>query len=415
MNINRLVKYTVILSIIPAIYYSFFPGKIVAITIICLYPILFGLLTILLENKTPKIEAEKLVAFFILYNCIVFMRGIANADYYEDWTSLFSSSIASLFFIPCCIYFGAQVSSIQILIKTFLIYGLFLSSILLFQNDDSGPLGFVHTISPIYILIIFVPYFPKYIKILTVIVAIISFFSDISIRSNLLNIIIAFTILSSYYLRKKKFLHTLIKATRVIFIIIPIIFLLLGISGLFNVFQAGDLIERVILEDSKGKSQDLFIDSRTKVYEDVFFQLEKEKAYFFGLSAIGKTVTHLTEITHADFYVIYKHGRGSTESGMLNYIQWGGAIGGFLYFLLFIKASYLGIYQSKNWLSVMLGLWLSFKGFYSFIEDHISFTAASVFIFASIGICLNKRFREMTDHEIKKYFNIRLLSFKLKS
>ena len=127
----------------------------------------------------------------------------------------------------------------------------------------------------------------------------------------------------------------------------------------------------------------------------------KDDAVLFGLGSSGKTETSLIDVTSADFSEIYKEGRRSTESGMLNYIQWGGIVGGMVYFLLFVKASYYGIFKSRNWFCIMLGLWVAYKGLFSFIEDRISFSISSLFIFISLGICLNKNIRLMSDEKIK--------------
>jgi hypothetical protein len=52
----------------------------------------------------------------------------------------------------------------------------------------------------------------------------------------------------------------------------------------------------------------------------------------------------------------------------------------------------------------MLGLWLAYKGMYSFIEDRPGFSINILFIFLSIGICLNKEIRQISDYEMKMLF-----------
>ncbi|PXY45702.1 hypothetical protein DMB68_00465 [Flavobacterium hydrophilum] len=164
------------------------------------------------------------------------------------------------------------------------------------------------------------------------------------------------------------------------------------------------MMQTYSIETSNGNKQDLLIDSRTSIYSDVFSELKKQEAFVFGLGASGKTKTSLTEVSYADFDKIYKEGRRRTESGMLNYIQWGGMIGGLVYFLLFVKASFLGIYRSRNWFCVMLGIWVAFKGLFSFIEDATYFSVSSIFIFFAIGICMSKKIRQLDDLEIKVFF-----------
>ncbi len=249
-----------------------------------------------------------------------------------------------------------------------------------------------------------IPYINKKYQIFIIIIALISFLSDFSNRSNLINITIAFLIVASFFWRKRKWILSLIKSARVIFLFLPIFFLILGVVGIFNIFLIGNLVSEYSLDLGNGNKQDLLVDSRTSIYTDVFSQLEKDESLIFGLGAAGKTKTSLTDVSYADFDLIYKEGRRGTESGMLNYIQWGGLIGGLVYFLLFVKGSYLAIYKSKNWFCVMLGLWVAFKGLFSFIEDANYFGVSSIFIFSSIGICFSKKIRYLDDAEVKLMF-----------
>ena len=408
MTLSRLAKYSVILSIIPALYFSFYPGKIVLITMLCSYPLIIGVVLLLRKKIDKNLDGKLFVNLFIVYNIVVLFRGFIDSNSNEDWSFLFSSGVSLALFIPFSIYMGAHKTSMILLIRTFLTYGLVLCVFMLFVTEDPGPLGFAHTISPIYFLIFFIPYMDKKFGILIFTIALISFFDDITIRSNLLNILVAFMIISTFLWRSRPRLLKVAKYLRVLILIFPVFFLLLGITRVYNIFSIGELFNEFVIQDSKGRTQDVLIDSRTGIYLDVFSQLRNDNAIIFGLGASGKTKTHLTDVINADFDKVYKEGRRGTESGMLNYIQWGGIVGGFLYFLLFVKASYYGIYKSRNWLCIMLGLWVAYKGLFSFIEDPLSFTIGSIFILVPIGICLSKEFRLMSDIELKFMFRHKL-------
>lgn len=403
MTISKLTKYSTLLSIVPAIYYSFFPGKIVLITILCCYPLLILLFSLLLKGKIKKVEDDYYIKIFILYNFFLLIRGFVDAKSYQDWTTLYSGGIATTLFIPFTIYFGTTINSLITLLRTFFWYGLILCGILFFIVDpaDGGPFGFAHMISPIYLFILLLPYLTKKYRLFLLFVIFISFTYDIANRSNLLNIIIAILISLTYLWKNSSRMLNLVKFLRFTIIWAPILFLILGLTNIFNIFTIGDSFKDLTIEDSSGKSQEVFIDSRTGIYVDVFGQLKEEDAFLFGLGTLGATKTSLTDVSYADFDVIYKEGRRSTESGMLNFIQYGGLFGGLLYFILFFRASYLGVYKSNNWLSVMMGLWIAFKGLYSFIEDINVFALSSIFLFASIGVCMNKELRRMNDVEIK--------------
>jgi hypothetical protein len=57
-------------------------------------------------------------------------------------------------------------------------------------------------------------------------------------------------------------------------------------------------------------------------------------------------------------------------------------------------------------LVISIGLWVAFKGLFSFIEEPVLFSVSGVFIFVPIGICFNKELRKKSDNEIKELFKI---------
>ena len=319
-----------------------------------------------------------------------------------------------LVLMPIIIYFGTKIEFYLMLKKTFIFLGVGLSFIILFNTNNAGPFGFTRMISPIYFFILMTPYLSKKSTLFILLITFISFFSDITIRSNLINIFLSIIISFSYIYRWKRHLFHFIKILRRIFLFAPVLFLILGSTGIFNIFTLGNSFEVYTFSNNEGQGQELLRDTRTAIYEDVFVQLRKDNRFFLGLGAEGKTKTHLTEVENADFDIIYKEGRRGTESGMLNYIQIGGIIGGAFYLMLFIKSSYNAIYKSNNWFMVMLGLFISFKGFYSFVEDPSIFTITTIFMFAAIGLCFNKRVRNCNDEEIKKLFKNIFINFKFK-
>lgn len=408
MKSEKFVSISIILSILPAIYFAFFPGKIVLVTIICSYPlILIGL------SKWKSIfvlPSELSINLFFCYSLIIFFRGFIDAKTHQDWSNLISSGVAVFLFLPLAIYFGRSICLTMTAIKTYVIIGIPLVFILFFIPNDSGPFGFSHMISPIYLLILLIPFLKLEFVIYIIIISVISFFSDILSRSNLINIIVAFLICFTYSFKKSNLMFDCLKNLRAFLLYSPLIFILLGATGVFNVFKIGDNFKHILLKDGRGNSQPAFIDSRTGIYKDVFTQLSKDKAFFFGLGASGKTKTYLTDVNYGDFDKVYSEGRRRTESGMLNYIQYGGILGGFIYFMLFFRASYLAIYRTNNWLMVMIGIWVSFKGFYSFIEDTTVFSVSIIFIFIPIGMCFNKDLRNMNEDEIKSLLRLRYLS-----
>jgi len=146
-------------------------------------------------------------------------------------------------------------------------------------------------------------------------------------------------------------------------------------------------------------------DSRTAIYTDVFTELSKQNSYILGLGGNGKTNTSLIYDESGDYDKIYKEGRRGTESGMLNHFQYSGIIGAFSYWLLLAASSFKAIFKSNNHFCKMLGLFMAFKVFYSFVEDQIMVNVESFYLMFLIGMCSNWKFRGFKDIEIKKRLN----------
>lgn len=402
INFSRLAKFSTIFSVIIALYVSLFPGKIGAITIVLSYPLIVFIIFSLNRKVFVNFDGNIYIAFFLAYNLIVFVRGLLDIKTDQDSKVMLSYTIPLFLFVHFSIYLAAYKKSLIAVFSTFLSYGIFFCFFIFFF-DMGYTNGFPKAISPIYIMLLLIPYLGKKYTVFILCLTFVSFLSDLTNRSNMINIIVALGILSTFLWKNKFLVLNLMRVARMLFLILPVLFLGLGVLGVFNIFLIGKVYSDIKIS-SASSSQEVFVDSRTPIYADVFNQLVKDDALLFGLGGSGKTETSLIDVTSVDFSEIYKEGRRGTESGMLTYIQWGGLIGGFCYYLLFVKASYYGLYKSKNWFCIMLGLWVAYKGFYSFIEDSLSFSISSIFIFLPIGICMNKRIREMNDSDFKLMF-----------
>ena len=86
---------------------------------------------------------------------------------------------------------------------------------------------------------------------------------------------------------------------------------------------------------------------------------------------------------------------------MLNYFQWSGIIGAICYWMLLVAASFKAIFRSNNSFFLMLGGFMAFKIFYSFVEDQLMPNAASFYIMISIGLCHNWKLRNLDNSEMK--------------
>lgn len=407
MKLKQLAFLTVLLSTITVIFYNFFPGKIALPQIISSYPLVFISILFFSKNKVV-LDASSWIKYYLIYGVVTLIRGMLFAQSQNDWNLLILDGVPLFLFLQFTIYFGATNESLFAAMKAFIWYALPISLSIFYRVAvDNGFFNFGHFVSPITIFILLLPYFNGRVKLFIIFVAIVSLINDISDRSTAINILVSFLISLTYYVRHSLVMLNIIKFFRFTFIFLPVLLLTLGLTGVFNIFEASSIYgEDIVVTSSDNKnSQELLVDSRTSIYNDVFTQLVKDNMVIFGLGADGKTQTSLTDIQSADFDLVYKDGRPGTESGMLNYFQYGGLIGAFLYFMLFYKASFLAIYKSSNWFCVMLGLWVSYKLFYSFVEDILFLSPYSIFILLALGMCFNKALKKMSNDEVRIFFS----------
>ena len=411
MNKGLNFKYNTILLLTPAIYTSFFPGKIVVISALCMYPIMTILWVKLYKYNSREFDSVRLIMLYIFLNIIIFVRGIFNSNSSQDWIVLFSSTIFTTTLFPLYI-FTIKFDRLILIFRSILRIAIPLSFITYFFPPTNGFMSFQHNISIVYLFVFFLPFVDWKWKVFIIFLGFIGVTFDMTRRSFSINFLVSICVLAIYISTNTNFFTKISKFFFITFVLSPILFLILGLTGSFNVFTVGEYFDNLVI-GNHGNTRIALVDSRTAIYSDVFGELRNRDAFIWGLGGGGKTKTSLSDNSNTLYYILYKEGRRGTESGMLNYFQWGGIITAFVYWLLLTTASYKAIYKSKNGFLKMLGLFMSFKVAYSFIEDTINVQISSFYLMLMIGICFNKCIRNVENNKIKEMvkvvFNTKIL------
>jgi hypothetical protein len=408
------IKFIVLASLGPPLYFCFNPGEIIIPILLTMYPSLLLVLILIFTEKFSLMDEKKTVLIFVLYGAFTYARGFYDAKSFQDWTNLLSISVSTFIFLPLTIYLGAHKKFVGPLIRNLLI-AIPMIFILTLGRNDSGPYGFVKTLSATFPFLLMFPYLNKKLKVFIVLILFLIVGYDITIRASLMYGFIIILSLSTYYIKSNVML-VLFKILRKAFLFLPLLFVFLGATGTFNVFNFGEKFDSIELaNEEKDQKQDLLVDSRTEIYIDVHTALLYQNRVLFGLGGVGKTKTFLTkDKVNQKYRKLYEEGRRGTETRMLNYYQWGGVLGVLLYFLLILRASYLAIYRSKNWYMITLGLFVSFGLLMSFLSDRVVNNLNTLSSFFMLGMCFNSELRAMNEREIKAYLRINLKGFSLK-
>jgi hypothetical protein len=190
---------------------------------------------------------------------------------------------------------------------------------------------------------------------------------------------------------------------------LPFVFLFLGVTKTFNVFQIDEYVKGTYTEKKiiagQVKEMDLKADTRTFLYKEVIMSAIKNNYILIGRSpARGNESEHFGE--HAAIELkTGRYERYINEVSILNIFTWTGLVGLVLYFFVFFKAVYLAIYKSNNFFLKVIGLYVTFRWIYAWVEDFNRFDIMNIVLWMLIAICYSEQFRNMSDADFKTWLN----------
>ena len=362
-----------------------------------------------LENENKK--SFVLVTLFLLWMLISIVRGAFVADNYWDWKGLVYNSMGLL--LPIVAYSATNKVIVQSILSFYVKYGLPLFFIIMFITAKTA-FGFY--LMPVSFLLIFLPALSNKHRFLLFSFAAIVFLVDLGARSNVIKFAIPLMLLFIYYFRNK-LSNTVLESARLTLIIAPFVFLILGVNGVFNVFNMNEYLgeKEITKTDEEGKQiqENLVGDTRTFIYVEVIESAIRNDYWVFGRTPARGNDS--PSFGPAEYDLTRRDERLANEIGVANVFTWSGIVGVILYMLIFYKASYLAINRSKNIYIKMIGVYVAFRWFYSWIEDINNFSLNFFMLWIMIGLCFSYSFRMMTDYEvtiwIRGVFDKRYLNF----
>ncbi|WP_405247876.1 hypothetical protein [Cellulophaga sp. Asnod2-G02] len=337
-----------------------------------------------------------LVKLYIFWNIVCVIRGFFVAQDYWEWKQLISSSL--IFLLPIIIFVSTHRLFVQNFFSKWISFAFPIFSVFILFTEY-GAYG--RYLFPMSILLIFLPLLQR--KWIVIILANLVFVSliDLGARSNVIKFIVPFAFGLLYYMRPfvgKK----IIGLGCILLLGLPIILFILGLTGQFNVFKISDYIKGSYTSNaSSGEQEDLTADTRTGLYIEVLSSAILNDYVWLGRTPArgNDSVLFGAEIeaqTNSG-----KFERYANEVSILNIFTWTGIIGVILYFLVFIKATYLALNKSKSWYMKILALYLCFRWSYAWVEDFSRFDLSYTLLWIIIGMCYSSSFRNMTDREFK--------------
>ncbi|MBF6598621.1 MAG: hypothetical protein ITF98_10420 [Fermentimonas sp.] len=347
---------------------------------------------------------------YLLWNTMCIIRGMFVAELYWDWKGLTGNTLALM--MPIAVFSLTNKTLVQSLFVKYIKYAipLFLIFGIITRTDAFG-----FYLIPISVLLFFIPILTVRQKILVITITLIVLTSDLGARSNVIKFGVPFGILLIYYFRKALTIK-FIEYIRITLFIIPVFFFILGVTGVFNVFNMNDYIKKDVTSmgvDGEGNrvEQNVIVDTRTFLYEEILQSAVNNNYWLLGRTPARGNDSNTFGLLEAE--LTGRDERLSNEIGLANVFTWTGLVGVVFYFLIFFKASYLAVKKSKNIYIKMIGIYVAFRWLYSWIEDVNNFTLNYFMLMVLLGISFSYSFRNMTDREliiwVRGIFDVRYL------
>lgn len=341
----------------------------------------------------------KILYILLIYNSLCILSGFFVFNNYWELKSLIQAGFYLL--LPASIFITTNKEIVHKVISLWVKISLPLFIVFAFVLQTTA---YGTYLIPISFLMLFLPLFNRKWTLIVVIIVLFVIFVDFTARSNVLKFVIP-TLLACLYYINSFIREKLVRILRLFFLCAPIFFFILGFTGMFNLFKIGDFIKNeFVVKKQMGNvvvNESLIVDTRTALYTEVIESAIKNKYVMFGRTpAKGNDSDLFGDFSYFQLK-LKNYQRFSNEVSILNHFTWTGLFGVILYFLIFVKSSYLGIYKSNNAYMKVVGLYIAFRWFMAWIEDFSRFDLSNIFLWIFIGMCFSSSFRAMSDIEFK--------------
>ena len=356
--------------------------------------------------KPGKSEYNQPIIYgWFVFIALHFCYGIYMAEDYYDWKNLLNN--VQSFLIPLCALALYKPERLLPFLGFWLrnSWIVFIIGVCPFISNSSAIGKFS---APFTIPLLFFPIISKRIRIITIVVMLSVLIFAIGDRSDVIKILVCAIIAISLQFKViLRHLDGLIKIFRYFAFFAPFVFFILGISGTFNVFNIEEYVKdvsRFAITNMSGESENLTADTRTILYEEAIVSSIKHNYYIQGRSmARGYDSPFFSYIYDTDKYKGNKPGeRYAAESLIVTLFTYFGIIGVIFYFIIFLVGTKRAIYESNNIYVKMLGVYLSFRWMWLWVEDFVRFDMNTITLWIIFAMCLSPYFRNLTDVEFRK-------------
>lgn len=337
--------------------------------------------------NSKMMESSFLLNLYFIWVIICILRGMFVAEDYWDWKALVTNTLYLC--TPLFIYMVATHKTLTHFFRLYIKFFIFLSIFcLLFFYPIQG----MHFQMSFCILLgCFLPIIPLKWKIILSVLLIIMIVGDISARAQMLKALAALGISSLVYFRRR-ISPFLLKILVIVLLLMPIVFIYLGIQNQYNIFEEN-------YDNTTDNSEKLTSDTRTFIYREVIVSSIKHNYVLYGRTPARGNDSK----TFGDDDMSKRGERRTNEVGHLNIYTWCGLIGVILWCGLYIQSIYLCMRKSNNIYMQIWAVFIAFRFFLGWIEDFTHFNQQGMSVWITIGMGYSSYLRGMKDRDFENW------------
>lgn len=342
-----------------------------------------------------------IISFYLGWLFFNTVRGGIIAENYWEWKQLING-FQSLS-LPIFVFIFSVPFIVCKVLNYWFKYALIIFLILLpFLGTDA----YHFYLGPVFVIGCFLPIIPKKWKFIIGLLLITMLWIDLGARSQVIKS--AMVLLVSIGVLFRKFIsYKLVKLAHWVCYLSPVIFLFLGLSGTFNIFEGlasneGDYVETKVV-DGQVVEEDLSADTRTFIYVEVIESALKHNYVLWGRTPARGNDSMAFGAHSAEILKTGKYERHANELCHPNVFTWLGLIGVVLYSLIYLRSSYLAVYRSNNIYIKFLGCFIAFRWAFGWIEDTNIFNISNIALWMMIAMGLSKQFRAMNNKQFQMW------------
>ena len=335
------------------------------------------------------------------YLLIVFaaaVHGYFMAKCYWDWKLLVSNLMT--FSLPLISLVMVDIRKAETILGIWYKW-IPVSIVILFLLGDE-PHFYGRLMMPYSLLFIFLPILNKRTRLLCFFALAVVFIMARTDRSDTLRFTLAFLLGICCYKQYYKHFKKIIKPLAIVLLVSPFILFGLAATGVFNILNIGEEMGWEYKYDVEGgHSKELFSDDRTFLYEEEIVSSIRHNYWLLGRSlARGYDSVFFGKQIKGDLKW-NRTERQSCETAILNIFNYMGIVGVVAFSCVIFSAVFRAVWQSNNKFIPVLGLYLAFRFFYSWLEEFQRFDTNYVLFWIIVGICYSQQFRSLSDQQLK--------------